>query len=132
MPIPPGTFLGSCEILALIGVGGMGEVYRARDTKLNREIAIKVLPPPFARDPQRVARFEREAHLLASLNHPTIAVVYGFEKGGGRPYLMMELVEGETLRERIATGPVPVEEAMGIAKQIAEAMEAAHEKPIVH
>src|ERR1700731_894705 len=123
MPLPPGTRLGSYEILAPIGAGGMGEVYRARDTKLDRDVAIKMLPAAFAQDPERLARFEREAKVLASLNHPNIAQIYGVEERA----LIMELVEGETLR-----GPLPVETALNYARQIADALEAAHEKGITH
>src|SRR5215510_2988643 len=115
-----------------IGVGGMGEVYQARDTRLGRSVAVKVLPEMFAQDPDRVARFEREAKVLASLNHANIAALYGMEHAGGNHFLVMELVEGETLEERIARGPIPAEEALKIAHQIAEALEAAHEKSIIH
>ena len=135
MPLPAGTELGTHKILTLIGVGGMGEVYQAHDSKLGRDVAIKVLPEQFARDPERLARFQREAKMLASLNHPNIAAIYGLEQSGDTHYLVMELVPGETLRERVAGGrPVPVEEALTIAKQIAEALEAAHgsEKGIIH
>jgi TolB-like protein len=127
-----GTSLGPYEILAPLGAGGMGEVYRARDTRLGREVALKFLPESFAADPERHARFEREAKLLASLNHPNIAVLYGLEHLGGQHALAMELVEGDGLDERIARGPVPVEDAVAIALQVAEALEAAHEKGIVH
>jgi serine/threonine-protein kinase len=115
-----------------LGVGGMGEVYKALDTKLGRSVAVKVLPEIFAEDPERVARFQREARLLASLNHPNIAALYGLEQCEGRHFLVMELVEGETLAERIARGPVPVEEALEMVRQIAAALEAAHEKEVVH
>ena len=127
-----GKQLGAYEILAPLGAGGMGEVYRARDTKLGREVAIKILPPAFAGDAERLARFQREAQVLASLNHPNIASIYGLEDFGGAPALVMELVEGPTLADRIAAGPLPLEEALGIARQIAEAVEAAHEKGIIH
>ena len=128
-----GAKLGTYEITAAIGAGGMGEVYQARDSKLGRDVAIKVLPDAFAHDPDRLARFQREAKMLASLNHPNIAAIYGLEEDAGRNYLVMELVPGETLAERVKReGPVPVEEAMAIAKQIAEALEAAHEKSIIH
>jgi serine/threonine-protein kinase len=127
-----GTRLGAYEILALIGSGGMGEVYRARDTKLGREVAIKVLPESFNHDPDRLARFEREAHLLAALNHPHIAHIHGFEDSTGTPALVMELVEGPTLADRIARGPIPLDEALPLAKEIAEALEAAHELGIIH
>src|SRR5216684_4448439 len=133
MRLATGINLGPYEILALIGSGGMGEVYQAHDTKLGRDVAIKVLPEAFAHDPQRLARFQREAKLLASLNHPNIATIHGLEESNGTQYLVMELVPGETLRERIAReGALPVEEALGIARQIAEALEAAHEKSIIH
>ena len=132
MTISKGTLLGSYEILEHIGSGGMGEVYRARDSKLNREVALKVLPEQFARDPERVARFRREAQLLASLNHPNIAAIYTFEESATSRFLVMEYVPGETLREQTKRGPTPVEEALTITKQIAEALEHAHEKPIIH
>src|SRR5499427_8044884 len=110
----------------------MGEVYRARDTKLNRDVALKILPDAFALDADRIARFKREAQVLASLNHPNIAAIYGFEDGDGVHALVMELVEGPTLADRIAQGPMPIDEALPIAKQIAEALEAAHEQGIIH
>ena len=110
----------------------MGEVYRAKDTKLGRDVALKVLPSSFTNDSQRVARFRREAQVLASLNHPRIAAIYGLEEANGSQFLILELVEGESLDERIARGPIPVDEAVGIARQIAEALEAAHEKGIIH
>src|SRR6516164_1905183 len=132
MPLTIGSQLGSHEITALLGRGGMGEVYRARDLKLKREVAIKILPDEFSRDAERVARFQREAEVLASLNHPNIAAIYDLQGGDGSRYLVLELVEGETLAERIARGPIPVDEALPIAKQIAEALEAAHEKGIIH
>jgi eukaryotic-like serine/threonine-protein kinase len=124
--------LGTCQILEVVGVGGMGTVYRARDTKLGRDVAIKVLPRPLSWDPRRLARFEREARLLAALNHPHIAAIYGIEDAGGVPALVLEFVEGLTLAERVARGPVPMKEALVIARQIAEAMEAAHERGIIH
>ncbi len=128
MPTHAGTSLGSYEVLALIGSGGMGEVYQARDTKLGRNVAIKVLPGAFAHDPERLSRFQREAKMLASLNHPNIATMYGLEQSNGTNYLVMELVPGETLADRIKReGTIPVEEALGICKQIAEALESAHE-----
>ena len=157
--LEPGTRLGPYEIVAAIGAGGMGEVYRARDARLQRDVAIKVLPDLFAADPERLARFEREAQVLASLNHPHIAAIYGLEEshdvgtGFSRPVraLILELVEGETLADRIAAGgpkgpplrtegrgggssdpPVPIDEALPIARQIVEALEAAHEQGIVH
>ncbi len=125
MALTPGTRLGPYEIAAQIGVGGMGEVYRATDTTLNRQVAVKVLPESLASDAERIARFEREAKTLASLNHPNIAAIYGFEKSRGVHALVMELVEGLTLEDRIAQGAIPVDEALPIAKQIAEALEAA-------
>jgi eukaryotic-like serine/threonine-protein kinase len=128
----PGTRIGPFEVIASIGSGGMGEVYRARDTKLDREVALKVLPPLFADDPDRLSRFRREAHLLAALNHAHIAQVHGFEDSSGIHALVMELVEGTTLADRIASGPLPFDEARAIARQLAEALEAAHEKGIIH
>ena len=132
MPLPGGTRLGPYEILTAIGAGGMGEVYRARDTKLNRDVAIKVLLPAVADDPDRVARFTREAQVLASLNHPSIGAIYGFEDSGDRRALVMELVEGPTLADRIARGAIALDDALPIAKRIAEALEAAHEQNIIH
>ena len=126
----PGTRLGAYDVVALIGSGGMGEVYRARDTKLNRDVAIKVLPKLFAADPERLARFEREAQTLAHLNHPNIAQIYGVVEDPAA--LVMELVDGEDLAQRIARGAVPLDEALAIARQVAEALEAAHERGIVH
>ncbi len=132
MALTNGTKLGSYEIIAPLGAGGMGEVYRARDTKLGREVAIKVLPQEFAGDEGRLARFEREAQLLASLNHPNIAAIHGLEESNGIRHLILELAPGKTLAERLAAGPLPVEEALSVCRQIAEALEAAHEKGIVH
>ncbi len=132
MSLTPSTKLGSYEIVAAIGAGGMGEVYRARDNKLGREVAIKVLPEEFTQHPQKFARFEREARLLAGLNHPGIATLHGLEEAEGKPFLVMELVEGETLQERIAHGPIPANEALTLSQQIAEALEAAHEKGVIH
>ena len=132
MTLKPGTKLGPYEIMASIGAGGMGEVYRATDSKLRRDVAIKVLPENFAQDPERLARFEREAHLLASLNHPNIAAIYGLEEFHGARCLVLELVEGETLAERLAVGPLPVDETLKVAEQIASAIEAAHERGIIH
>src|SRR5512135_3303492 len=132
MTLAVGTKLGPYEIQAPLGAGGMGEVYRARDGKLNRDVAIKVLPETLARDADRLARFQREAQVLASLNHPHIAAIYGLEKSGDLEALVLELVGGETLAERIARGPLPVEEALAIARQIADALEAAHERGVVH
>src|ERR1039458_63590 len=127
MPLSAGHRLGPYEILAPIGAGGMGEVYRARDTKLDREVAIKILPAAVSGDPESLARFEREAKVLASPNHPNIAQIYGFEESGNGCALIMELVPGQTLK-----GPLPVDTALKYAQQIADALEAAHEKGIVH
>ena len=124
--------IANYEVISKIGEGGMGEVYRARDSKLNREVAIKVLPEGFTEDAERVARFQREAQVLASLNHPNIAAIYGLEESDGIRALVMELVEGPTLADRVAAGPIPVDEALAIARQIAEALEVAHERGIVH
>ena len=132
MPLALGTRVGPFIIDAQIGAGGMGEVYRATDSRLKRQVAIKVLPPLLAADPDRLARLQREAEVLASLNHPHIAAIYGLEDAGGVKALVMELVEGEDLSERIARGLIPVDEALAIAKQIAEALEAAHERGIIH
>src|SRR5215470_15035717 len=157
--LSPGTKLGPYEIVAPLGAGGMGEVYRARDTKLNRDVALKVVPEAFAKDAERMARFQREAQVLASLNHPNIAAIYGLEESGGVRALVMELVEGPTLAERIsgsapvgaglappdvAAGssrqaarggvkpPLQIDESLHIAKQIAEGLEYAHERSVVH
>jgi eukaryotic-like serine/threonine-protein kinase len=132
MALTPGTRLGPYEILAAIGAGGMGEVYRARDAKLGRDVALKVLPDAFARDAERMARFQREAKVLASLNHPNIASIYGLEDSGTTHALVMELVEGPTLADRIESGPIPISEALPIAKQMCDALEYAHERGIVH
>jgi len=132
MALSAGTRLGSYEILAPIGAGAMGEVYRARDTKLNRDVALKILPEAFAHDPDRMARFEREAQVLASLNHPNIAAIYGLEESVGIRALVMELVDGPTLAERIGGRAMPLEQALPIANQIAEALEYAHERGIIH
>jgi serine/threonine-protein kinase len=132
MSIAAGTRVGVYEVVALIGAGGMGEVYRARDTRLNRDVALKVLPEIFARDAQRMGRFEREARMLASLNHPNIAAIYGLEESGPIRALVMELVEGPTLAERIAGGPIPLEEALPIVRQTADAVEYAHDKNVIH
>ena len=132
MALPPGARLGVYEITAPIGEGGMGQVFRARDTRLDRDVAIKVLPEAFAHDAERLARFTREAKTLASLNHPHIAAIYGLEESRGLTALVMELVEGEDLSQRIARGAIPIDEALPIARQIAEALEAAHEQGIVH
>src|SRR5438128_4337638 len=132
MAFSPGTRIGVYEIIASIGEGGMGQVYRARDTKLDRDVAIKILPEAFAHDADRLARFTREAKTLASLNHPHIAAIYGLEESGGITALVMELVEGEDLSQRIARGAIPLDEAVPIARRIAEALEAAHEHGIIH
>src|SRR6202166_1286770 len=133
MALLAGAKLGSYEVTAQIGAGGMGEVYQAHDAKLGRDVAIKVLPEAFAHDPERLSRFQREAKMLAALNHPNIATIYGLEQSGGTSYLVMELVSGETLADRVKReGAVPIDEALTIAKQIAEALEAAHEKGIIH
>ena len=132
MPLATGSRLGPYEILSSLGAGGMGEVYRARDTKLNRDVALKILPEAFTLDGDRIARFRREAQVLASLNHPNIAAIYGFEDSGSTHALVLELVEGPTLADRIAQGSVPLDEALPIARQIAEALEAAHEQGIIH
>jgi serine/threonine protein kinase len=130
--IQPGTRLGVYEVAALIGAGGMGEVYRARDTRLGRNVALKVLPEAFARDSGRMGRLEREAKLLASLNHPNIAAIYGIEESGPIRALVMELVEGPTLAERIRSGSIPVDETLPIARQIADALEYAHDNNVIH
>lgn len=127
-----GTKVGPYEIVARLGAGGMGEVYRATDTKLRRDVALKVLPEDFASDGQRMARFEREAQLLAALNHPHIAAIYSLEESGETRALVMELVEGPTLAERILQGPLSLDEALSLARQVAEALEYAHERGIVH
>src|SRR4029453_6627083 len=143
MPFTPGTRLGSFEILALIGSGGMGEVFRARDTKLNRDVAVKVLPDQFAVDPDRLARFRREAQILPALNHPNIGQIYGIEESGGVPAIVMELVDGETLDPRLKTRvppdgargvsrALPLDEALSVARQIVDALGAAHEQGIIH
>src|SRR3982750_3919326 len=132
MSLSPGTRLGPYEIVAPLGAGGMGEVYRAADTTLKRQVAIKVLPQTVGADPDRLARFQREAEVLAALNHPNIAHIHGLEKADGTFALVMELVEGPTLADRIATGAIPCDEALPIAKQIADALDAAHEQGIIH
>ena len=132
MSLTIGSRLGSYEIVAPLGAGGMGEVYRARDTALRRDVAIKILPALWASDPERLHRFEREAQLLAALNHPHIGAIYGLESAAGQRALVLELVEGPTLADRVMRGPLPVSEALAIARQIADALDAAHEKGIVH
>ena len=132
MPLDKGTRRGPYEILAPLGAGGMGEVYRARDTRLQRDVAIKSLPADFAADPERLARFQREARLLASLNHPNIAAIYGLEETGGETWLVLEIVEGESLAEKLAAGPLPVEEALAVSAQIAAGVSAAHEAGVIH
>ena len=132
MPLAPGDRLGPYEVHSALGAGGMGEVYRARDTRLNRDVAIKVLPDAFVHDADRLARFKREAHVLASLNHPHIAAIYGLEESASGSALVLELVEGPTLADRIARGPIPIDEALPIARQIADALEAAHEHGVIH
>src|SRR6185369_9099809 len=123
---------GAFEVIGRLGEGGMGEVYRARDTKLGRDVALKILPPTAAMEPDRIARFKREAQVLAALNRPTIAAIYGFEESHGIQALVLELVDGATLAERISRGPIPIADALPIARQIAEALEAAHDKGIIH
>src|SRR5262245_42386414 len=137
--LPSGTRLGPYEIVNSLGAGGMGEVYRARDTKLQRDVALKVLPESFARDSDRLARFEREAQILASLNHPNIAAIYGLEDSGSGGTvdpplraLVLELVDGPTLADRLVHGPIPLDEALPMASQIADALEAAHEHGVIH
>jgi tetratricopeptide (TPR) repeat protein len=130
--LSPGTRLGAYEVLTPLGAGGMGEVYRAKDTKLGREVALKILPATFTSDPDRVARFRREAQVLASFNHRNIAQIHGLDEADGGQFLVLELVDGESLDKRIARGGIPLEEALGIARQIAEALEAAHVKGIIH
>jgi serine/threonine-protein kinase len=132
MTMSSGTRIGAYEVIESLGAGGMGEVYSARDTRLDRIVAIKILPDAFAHDPDRLARFEREAKMLAALNHPNIASIYGVEEGAGRHALVLELVDGPTLAERIAQGPIPIDEALAIAGQIIDALEAAHEAGVIH
>src|SRR5262245_52278650 len=132
MAITPGSRIGAYEVTSQLGEGGMGIVLRGKDTKLLRDVALKVLPDDFANDPDRVSRLHREAQLLASLNHPNIAQIYGLEHVGNTSCIVMELVEGDTLSERLKNGPIPVDEAIEIAKQIADALAAAHDRGIVH
>src|SRR6185369_269044 len=132
MTFAAGTKLDFFEIINLLGAGGMGEVYRARDTRLNRDVAVKVLPEAFASDPERLARFQREAQVLATLSHPNIGVIHGIHETGGARFLVLELVEGEDLSSRLKRGPIPLDDAVALLKQIAAALEAAHEKGILH
>jgi len=132
MTLAAGSRLGPYEIVALIGAGGMGEVYRARDSKLNRDVALKILPEAFAADRDRLARFRREAQLLASLSHPNIGHIYVLEDSAAVHALVLELIAGQTLADRIASGPMPLADALAVAKQIALALEVAHEHGIVH
>lgn len=132
MPLPPGTQLGPYEILDPIGAGGMGEVYRARDARLAREVAVKVLPASFAGDPDRLRRFEQEARATGQLNHPNILAVYDAGTHGGTPFVVAELLEGGTLRDRMAGAALPVRKAVDYARQIAQGLAAAHHKGVVH
>jgi serine/threonine-protein kinase len=132
MPLSTGLRLGSYEIIAAIGAGGMGEVYRARDSKLHRDVAIKILPEAFAQDSERLARFSREAQVLASLNHPGIAHIYGVEESSAGPALVMELVDGPTLADRLIKSRLSMADALAIARQIADAVETAHEHGVIH
>ena len=132
MPLSQGTRRGPYEVLARLGAGGMGEVYRARNTRLHRDVAIKALPAEFAADAERLARFEREARLLASLNHPNIAGIHGLEEADGARYLVLELIEGESLSQRLASGPLPVEEALAVCAQMASGVSAAHDAGVIH
>jgi eukaryotic-like serine/threonine-protein kinase len=132
MPLATGTRIGPYEIHSALGAGGMGEVYRARDTRLKRDVALKILPASFASDPERLARFRREAEVLASLDHPNIGAIYGIEEGEGTTALVLQLVGGDTLADRIARGPLPLEEALLIARQMGEALEAAHDRGVIH
>jgi eukaryotic-like serine/threonine-protein kinase len=132
MALPSGTRVGAYEVLDLLGVGGMGEVYRARDTTLKRDVALKVIPDTFAKDDERMARFVREAQMLAALNHVNIAAIYGVEQSDSRPALVLEFVDGETLQQLIARGPMTARDALPIALQIAAALEEAHERHIIH
>src|SRR5205814_360152 len=132
MDVSQGSKLGGYEVVSSLGAGGMGEVFRARDPRLERDVALKLLPADIANDPERLARFRREAQVLASLNHPHVGAIHGLEESNGTPFLVLELVEGEDLSQRIARGAIPLDEALAIALQIADALEAAHEKGIVH
>ena len=132
MKVQSGAHLGAYEILSPLGAGGMGEVWKARDTKLHRDVAIKTLPHELVRDPDRLARLEREARLLASLNHPNIAIIHGFDEHDGTRFLVLEFVDGETLEDRLRRGPLPIQDTLKLVLQIAEAVEAAHEKGVIH
>jgi eukaryotic-like serine/threonine-protein kinase len=132
MPLSPGTRVGPYDVIAPLGAGGMGQVYRARDTRLGRDVALKILPDSFTHDPERLARFRREAQVLASLNHPHVGAIYGIEDVNGQQVIVLEFVDGETLADRIARGPVAVDDALVLARQIADALDAAHDKGIVH
>ena len=132
MPLTPGMKLGPYEIVAPLGSGGMGEVWRARDPRLDREVAIKSLPAEFAQDAERLARFEREAKILASLSHPHIAGIHGLEEAGGARYLVLELVSGESVAQRLSRGRLPLDETLALGRQVAAALEAAHDRGIVH
>ena len=132
MPLTPGTILGQYEIRSPLGAGGMGEVYRAHDARLDREVAIKVLPESFASDPERLRRFEQEARAAAALNHPNILVVYQMATHEGVSYMVTEILDGETLRERLRRGPIPLRKAVDYAMQIAHGLAAAHDKGITH
>src|SRR5215831_11862500 len=132
MALTTGTRIGPYEVTSRLGEGGMGIVFRARDVKLQRDVALKVLPDHFAADPDRLSRFQREAQVLASLNHPNIAQIYGLEESDQARCIVMELVEGETLAQRLRRGPIPIDEALRIAEQIADALETAHDRGIIH
>ena len=132
MPLTPGTKLGPYEIVAPLGAGGMGEVWRARDPRLGRDVAIKALPAAFAQDPERLARFEREAKLLASLSHPNIAGIFGLEEVKGARYLVLEFIDGQSLEARLKRGALPLDEVLEVAQQVAAGVEAAHEASVIH
>src|SRR5262245_39083320 len=132
MTLPAGTKIGHYEIRSKIGEGGMGEVYLAKDIRLDRQVAIKALPEHLSSDADRLARFQREAKILASLNHPNIAAIHGLEEANGQQYLVLEYIEGETLDERISRGPLPFDDAIEVAVHVADALESAHEKGVIH
>src|SRR5215831_14239740 len=132
MSIKPGMRIGPYDVTAPLGEGGMGVVFRAHDARLQRDVALKLLPDHFASDADRLTRFQREAQVLAALNHPNIAQIYGLEQSGASSCIVMELVEGETLADRIRRGPIALDEALGIASQIVDALDAAHERGIIH